>query len=85
MFRGWELAVNYKPLDNEVSGDLYDYYYTEQTLDGLSIFDVSGHGIPAGLMTILVKGIISQHFLNGISQEQSMSDVLKEINLSYIK
>ncbi|MCR4578873.1 MAG: SpoIIE family protein phosphatase [Treponema sp.] len=85
VFRGWQLAVSYNPLDNNVSGDLYDYYYTDQTLDGFGIFDVSGHGIPAGLMTILAKSIISQHFISGLSQNRSMSDVLKDINDSYIK
>ena len=85
VFRGWELAVVYRPLDNDVSGDLFDYYYTEQNLDGFGIFDVSGHGIPAGLMTILAKSIISQQFMNGVAQSSSMSDVLKEINESYIR
>ena len=51
-FRGWELAISYNALDNNVSGDLYDYYFTEGILDGMGIFDVSGHGIPAGLMTM---------------------------------
>ena len=83
--KGWELAISYKALDHDVSGDLYDYYYTENNLDGLGIFDVSGHGIPAGLMTILAKGIISQHFTNGVANAESMSAVLKEINKSYIK
>jgi len=84
-FRGWDISVFYQPLDNNVSGDLYDYYTTDSTLDGLGIFDVSGHGIPAGLMTILAKGIISQHFLNGLAQEESISDILEEINATYIK
>ena len=84
-FKGWELAICYKPHDNNVSGDLYDYYNSDNTLDGLGLFDVSGHGIPAGLMTILAKGIISQHFLNGLAQQESISDVLKEINKTYIK
>lgn len=85
IFRGWDISVFYQPLDNNVSGDLYDYYFTDATLDGLGIFDVSGHGIPAGLMTILAKGIISQHFLNGLAQEASISEILEEINESYIK
>ena len=83
--KGWEIAVSYKALDHEVSGDLYDYYYNKSTLYGLGLFDVSGHGIPAGLMTILAKGIISQHFLAGIAEQESTSDILKEINKSYIK
>ena len=84
-FRGWEIAVSYKPLDSDVSGDLYDYYYDGQNLLGLGIFDVSGHGIPAGLMTILAKSIISQKFLTGLANSENMSDILKEINNSYIK
>ncbi len=85
VFRGWELAVVYRPLDNDVSGDLFDYYYTDQNLDGFGIFDVSGHGIPAGLMTILAKSIISQQFMSGVAQSASMSDVLKDINDAYIR
>ena len=86
-FRGWDLAIYYKPLDNNVSGDLYDYYTSNSNtcLDGLGIFDVSGHGIPAGLMTILAKGIISQQFISGIQQQESMSSILEEINRTYIK
>lgn len=84
-FRGWDLAIMYKPLVDEVSGDLYDYYFTNSNLDGIGIFDVSGHGIPSGLMTILAKGIISQHFLNGITQSEPISEVLENINKTYIK
>jgi len=84
-FRGWDLAISYNALDNNVSGDLYDYYFSEGVLDGMGIFDVSGHGIPAGLMTILAKSIISQHFINGMNQDESISNVLKDINKSYIK
>jgi sigma-B regulation protein RsbU (phosphoserine phosphatase) len=84
-FRGWDLAISYNALDNNVSGDLYDYYFADGVLDGIGIFDVSGHGIPAGLMTILAKSIISQHFITGMNQDESISNVLKDINKSYIK
>lgn len=84
-FRGWDISISYTALDNNVSGDLYDYYFTDGILDGLGIFDVSGHGIPAGLMTILAKSIISQHFISGMNQDESISNVLKDINKSYIK
>ena len=36
-------------------------------------------------MTILAKGIISQHFITGKKQDESISDVLVDINNSYIK
>lgn len=84
-FKGWEIAISYTPLVNDVSGDLYDYYYTGNNLDGIGIFDVSGHGIPSGLMTILAKGIISQHFLNGITMSEPISQVLEKINKTYIQ
>lgn len=85
MFKGWDFSAFYRPLDNNVSGDLYDFYYTEEKLDGIGIFDVSGHGITAGLMTILSKGIISQHFISGLEQNISLTKVLEEINDTYIK
>lgn len=84
-FKGWDLAVYYKALDHEVSGDLYDYYYTNGNLDGVGLFDVSGHGISAGLMTILAKGIISQQFKSGILNEEPLSSILMDINKNYIK
>ena len=85
VFKGWDFSAYYRPLDNNVSGDLYDSYYTEEKLDGIGIFDVSGHGITAGLMTILSKGIITQHFINGLEQNLSLTKVLEEINSTYIK
>ena len=85
LFKGWDFSAIYRPLDNNVSGDFYDFYYTEEKLDGIGIFDVSGHGITAGLMTILSKGIITQHFVNGLEQKISLTQVLEEINETYIK
>ena len=85
LFKGWDFSAIYRPLDNNVSGDFYDFYYTEEKLDGIGIFDVSGHGITAGLMTILSKGIITQHFVNGLEQKIPLTKVLEEINETYIK
>lgn len=85
LFKGWDFSAIYCPLDNNVSGNFYDFYYTEEKLDGIGIFDVSGHGITAGLMTILSKGIITQHFVNGLEQKIPLTKVLEEINETYIK
>lgn len=85
LFKGWDFSAIYCPLDSNVSGDFYDFYYTEEKLDGIGIFDVSGHGITAGLMTILSKGIITQHFVNGLEQKIPLTKVLEEINETYIK
>lgn len=83
--KGWDISISYNPLSDNVSGDLYDYYSSKDKLDGLGIFDVSGHGIPAGLMTILAKGIINQHFSQGLEKNSSVEEIMANINESYIK
>ncbi|EID85864.1 Serine phosphatase RsbU, regulator of sigma subunit [Treponema sp. JC4] len=78
-FRGWEIAIFYNP-QAIVSGDLYDYYNYNETLNGLSLFDVSGHGISASLVTMLSKNIISHAFQKGYRQNERMDSILKKIN-----
>lgn len=67
----------------EVSGDLIDFYKTSEHLDGLGIFDVSGHGISSGMVTMLVKNIIHQEFYNNSNLE--LWEVLNKINDRVIK
>ena len=45
-----------------VSGDMYDFYTDDDILEGAGIFDVSGHGISSGLVTMLVRNIFQQEF-----------------------
>ena len=45
-----------------VSGDMYDFYTDDEILEGAGIFDVSGHGISSGLVTMLVRNIFQQEF-----------------------
>ena len=61
-----------------VSGDLYDFYKTGEKLDGLGVFDVSGHGISSGLVTMLVKNIIHQEFYNESNCE--LWEIVNRIN-----
>lgn len=82
-FFGWDAAVYFQP-QSGVSGDLYDYYENGDFIDGISIFDVSGHGIPAGLVTMLSKNIISREFKRGLDQGLNLSKVLKNINRAII-
>lgn len=83
-FPGWSISTSYSILTDNVSGDLYDYYIKNGELCGLGIFDVSGHGIPAGLMTILAKGIINQHFMTSLDSNENLTTVMNKINNSYI-
>lgn len=78
-FTGWDLSICYQPL-SKVSGDLYDYYTFNDTLNGFSLFDVSGHGISASLITMLSKNIISRIFQKGFREKSSIPDMLVQIN-----
>lgn len=77
--RGWDIAVSYSPLD-KVSGDMYDFYHEGDSLNGFSLFDVSGHGIAASLVTMLAKNIIFQSFLRNQQNNETVSRTLYEIN-----
>ncbi|HCL56658.1 MAG TPA: hypothetical protein DHW82_06575 [Spirochaetia bacterium] len=60
----------YKPMD-EIGGHLYDFIQFRETVQiGIFISDVSGHGIPAALITSMVKSLIqaSGSFKNHPSQ-----------------
>ena len=78
-FKNFEIAYYNKPMAG-VSGDLFDFYYEKDVLNGFGIFDVSGHGISSGLVTMLVKNIIQQEFDN--SPEIIPINFLKYIKIS---
>ena len=61
-----------------VSGDLFDFYKSGEKLDGLGVFDVSGHGISSGLVTMLVKNIIHQEFYK--QNDEELWEILNRIN-----
>ncbi len=78
-FNGWDISIFYAP-QAKVSGDLYDYYSFNDTLNGLSLFDVSGHGIAASLVTMLSKNVISHAFLKGYRNNETIASILTKIN-----
>jgi serine phosphatase RsbU (regulator of sigma subunit) len=52
--RGARLHTLYRPADH-VSGDIYDVLRLDESHVGLSIADATGHGMPAGLLTMFIK------------------------------
>ncbi len=76
-FKNYETAYYNKAMAG-VSGDLYDFYFNKDTLEGFGLFDVSGHGISSGLVTMLVKNIIYDEFNKG--KKLALKDVLYTIN-----
>lgn len=75
--KDWDVAYYNKTMVG-VSGDLYDFYRKGNKLEGLGIFDVSGHGISSSLVTMLVKNIINQEFHN--NKDLELWEILNKIN-----
>jgi phosphoserine phosphatase RsbU/P len=73
----WDIAFTCRPKAG-VSGDLYDFYMTEGRLRGISLFDVSGHGVSAGLLTLLAKSILGRNF--SAQLDAGLGKVIKQVN-----
>ena len=82
IYDDWAISYYNKPMAG-VSGDFLDIYSNGNTLEGIGIFDVSGHGIASGLVTMLVKNIIFQEFTNG--HDDKLKSIIDRINIRYIK
>lgn len=83
-FNGW--TIEYKNIPQTgVSGDFVDFYSNENNLFGIGIFDVSGHGIASGMITLLAKNIIRSELLPSNQNIQSLSQVVENINNHFIK
>ncbi|QEK11115.1 SpoIIE family protein phosphatase [Crassaminicella thermophila] len=54
---GISLSAIYKPLE-EVGGDLYDFIKLDEDTFGIFLSDISGHGVPAAMITTMVKAIM---------------------------
>ncbi|MBN2160307.1 MAG: SpoIIE family protein phosphatase [Spirochaetes bacterium] len=77
----YEVAFVFKPA-SEVSGDFYDFYIDNGMLTGAGIFDVSGHGISSGLLTLLARSIIFRNFIS--MKDQKIGAIMNSINRDLI-
>jgi len=73
----WDIAFAFRPMAG-VSGDFYDFYTDGSRLQGISLFDVSGHGIASGLVTMIAKSIIFRNFITNMNN--SLDLVMNAIN-----
>lgn len=78
----YDIAYVFKPMAG-VSGDFYDFYLDGGELVGAGIFDVSGHGISSGLITLIAKSIIYETFMN--MRDEKLNIVFEQINKKLIK
>lgn len=80
--KGWEIAFTYRPM-HQVSGDMFDFYVQNGEMLGMSLFDVSGHGVQSALVTMLVKNIISELFYK--LYEKPVGTILEIMNKRLIE
>jgi|GEM_PF-1245813 len=73
---GWDLAANYQPT-YKVSGDYYDVEKLDDNHLFLLMTDVSGHGVPAALVTAMAKMAFDRRVRLG----KSVSQVLHDVNI----
>jgi serine phosphatase RsbU (regulator of sigma subunit) len=73
----YDIAIVFIPKSG-VSGDFYDFFTENNNLVGVGLFDVSGHGIAPGLLTLMAKSIISATFSE--MKENDLGAVVEKIN-----
>ena len=80
-FKKWDIVYKFKPAAG-VSGDLYDIFHNGEELQGVGLFDVSGHGIASGLVTMLAKTVIDRKFREGVKLplQKVMSAIDRQIS-----
>ncbi|MCS6983832.1 MAG: SpoIIE family protein phosphatase [Leptospiraceae bacterium] len=77
-WKGLQFWVKFFPLA-EVSGDFYDYFAIGSNKIGLLVADVSGHGVPAALISAIAKLSFSNHRLD------SPAEVFSKVNLDLLR
>jgi PAS domain S-box-containing protein len=73
---GYEVAAAYAPT-GKVSGDFYDFIRLDEKRIFMLMTDVSGHGVPAALVTAMAKMAFDRHVKAG----QSVAQILTHVNV----
>ena len=68
---GFKFAAKYRP-SKDIGGDFYDFIDMNNGYHGLVFADVSGHGIPAALLSTLFKGYVNVYTMDIISPGEAM-------------
>lgn len=74
---GVEFAWQYQPCE-KVAGDMYGVQVLEENRVALYVLDVSGHGIPAALLSVSMSRALSD--VEGLLHRRSPSEVARELN-----
>jgi len=68
----------YEPCE-KLGGDFFDIYTIDEEHIGFYISDVSGHGVPASMLTVFVKSILDK---NCLSPSEVLWKLYKEFNIN---
>lgn len=79
---GWDLSFAFEPC-SEISGDFFDIYATDDRLEGVGLFDVSGHGVSSGLITVLARQAAAHHFRRG--RRANLNLVTQALNAELVR
>jgi len=71
---GYEVGAAYAPT-GKVSGDFYDFIKLEDDRIFMLMTDVSGHGVPAALVTAMAKMAFDRHVKAGLSVAEILTNV----------
>jgi serine phosphatase RsbU (regulator of sigma subunit) len=72
-FKGLDIQVRYQPMEF-IGGDFYELVrFKEKHKIGFFISDVSGHGIPASLITGVLKTLVLTSGVRGLSPREMLS------------
>ena len=78
---GWQIAVFTRPASS-VSGDFFDICAAENST-AVSLFDVSGHGIASGLITMIAKRTVFRMLKS--HSRLKLGEIVEKINASLIE
>ena len=76
-WEGFQFWVHFAPMQ-EVSGDLFDYLHLDGNRLGVLVADVSGHGVPAALISAIAK-ISFQAHRGGVP-----SEIFSQVNMELL-
>lgn len=82
-YKDWSISTKNVPMMG-VTGDLYCVFDKNEKLYGLGLFDISGHGISSGLLTMLAKNTIEHQFYHNLNSNP-LWETVEKINNQFIK
>jgi sigma-B regulation protein RsbU (phosphoserine phosphatase) len=79
---GYKFSVKYKP-SQDIGGDFYDFIKLNDDEFAVVFADVSGHGIPAALLSTMFKVHLITHVKEGVKPSELLKKLNEEVAMSF--